>query len=183
MRIRRKSSLISASPSSSSSYSSPSPTSASSNCSSSSITANSLASSIDSSSSSTPPNFCPISSGISASSSSKRCQGLDLLVKAIHLVTAGSVVGVPYIQRRVVRRRKAAVKFNHGLILSKFQVLNREPEEEEMMNQVKSRTRSMSRRQSRAVGFPSKHQDSVLQTWMLKNRRQRSIKIGDEMCS
>ncbi|XP_047939731.1 uncharacterized protein LOC125187225 isoform X2 [Salvia hispanica] len=36
-----------------------------------------------------------------------RCRGLDLLVKAIHQVDAGSVVGVPYIQRRVsIRRRR-----------------------------------------------------------------------------
>ncbi|KAL3632753.1 hypothetical protein CASFOL_025737 [Castilleja foliolosa] len=47
--------------------------------------------------------------------SSHRCHGLDLLVKAIHQVTAGSVVGVPYIQRRVTirrRRRRGCLEFD-----------------------------------------------------------------------
>ncbi|KAL1558860.1 hypothetical protein AAHA92_09273 [Salvia divinorum] len=44
-----------------------------------------------------------------------RCRGLDLLVKAIHQVDAGSVVGVPYIQRRVSirrRRRSGRIEFD-----------------------------------------------------------------------
>ncbi|KAL9142581.1 hypothetical protein ABFS82_14G179200 [Erythranthe guttata] len=79
----------------------PPPSSSSSSSSSSyssSITAaHSLVSSEDSS------NFCQFSL---LSTSSHRCHGLNLLVKAIHQVTAGSAVGVPYIQRRVTIRRR-----------------------------------------------------------------------------
>ncbi|KAL7126317.1 hypothetical protein ABFS83_14G178200 [Erythranthe nasuta] len=79
----------SSSSSSSSSYSSP-------------ITAaHSLVSSEDSS------NFCQFSL---LSTSSHRCHGLNLLVKAIHQVTAGSAVGVPYIQRRVTIRRRRRLR-------------------------------------------------------------------------
>lgn len=91
-------------------------------------------------------------------------------------------MGVPYIQRRVVRRRKAALKFN-GLILSRFQGLNEGSEQEETKQQMRSKTRSMSKRQSRAMEFPPKYQDSVIQPWRPRTRRQRSSKIDDEMCS
>ncbi|KAL3537804.1 hypothetical protein ACH5RR_001170 [Cinchona calisaya] len=175
MRIRRKSSFFSAS-TSFPPYSS-SPSLAPSN-SSSSITTNSLASSTDSSST-TPSNFYPFSSTLNAS---KRCQGLDLLVKAIHLVTAGSVVGVPYIQRRVVRRRRASLKFN-GLILSRFDLINEQSEQEQMKKQIQSKTRSVSKRQSRAMAFPSESENSVVQSWSPKIRRRRSSKIGNRMCS
>ncbi|GFP79150.1 hypothetical protein PHJA_000058500 [Phtheirospermum japonicum] len=93
------------------SSSSPSPSSSSSSSSyQSPITApHSLASSKKSS------NSCPSLSLMTMIGSSPRCQGLDLLVKAIHQVTAGSVVGVPYIQRRVTirrRRRRRCMEFD-----------------------------------------------------------------------
>ncbi|KAK9691732.1 hypothetical protein RND81_09G215400 [Saponaria officinalis] len=73
-----------------------------------------------SSSSSLSPVSSPSSSSSSTSSSSsfspsRRCEGLDLLVKAVYHV-AGSVVGVPYIQRRVIRRRKPALRFDNLVI-------------------------------------------------------------------
>ncbi|KAI5676761.1 hypothetical protein M9H77_07711 [Catharanthus roseus] len=173
MRIRKSSfysvpSSPCASPSCSSSFP---PSSISS---SSSITANSLslASSTDSSSS-----FSPCSSNLAT-----RCQGLDLLVKAIHLVTAGSVVGVPYIQRRIVRRRRRALKFN-SLILSQFLVNDKEQEQGQKKKKVNSKARSKSKRQKRAMALPSKYQDSVLQPLKPKTRRQRSTQIDAEMGS
>ncbi|CAI9097363.1 OLC1v1033765C1 [Oldenlandia corymbosa var. corymbosa] len=149
MRLRRKSAANSASKSASFSlYSPPSSSSASS---SSSITVNSLlASSIDSSSSSSadPPYLSSTSA-----TSEKRCQGLDLLVKAIHLVTAGSVVGVPYIQRRVVQRRRRALKFNgFGFVVT--QLSRQHQEEEGVKEELHIKTRSMLKRQSRMMGFP-----------------------------
>ncbi|XP_075474103.1 uncharacterized protein LOC142505140 [Primulina tabacum] len=82
--------------------------SSSSSSSSSSVTAtHSLASSQDSSN----------SSPFSLITASSRCPGLDLLVKAIHQITAGSVVGVPYIQRRVtIRRRRRRMSSLDGFI-------------------------------------------------------------------
>ncbi|KAL8028763.1 hypothetical protein ABFX02_14G181900 [Erythranthe guttata] len=79
----------------------PPPSSSSSSYSSSITAAHSLVSSEDSS------NFCQFSL---LSTSSHRCHGLNLLVKAIHQVTAGSAVGVPYIQRRVTIRRRRRLR-------------------------------------------------------------------------
>ncbi|GFP88659.1 hypothetical protein PHJA_001009600 [Phtheirospermum japonicum] len=47
--------------------------------------------------------------------SSHHCHVLDLLVKMIHQMTAGSVVGVPYIHRCVtisIRRRQWCPEFD-----------------------------------------------------------------------
>uniref|UniRef100_A0A7C8YYD6 Uncharacterized protein n=1 Tax=Opuntia streptacantha TaxID=393608 RepID=A0A7C8YYD6_OPUST len=121
MRIRRSAaSSVFPSPALSSS---PSSCSSSSSCFSSSsthtrstISAHSLSSSSNSTSSSS--SFSLIHR--------PRCQGLDLLVKAVYHV-AGSVVGVPYIQKRVIRRRKRAVRFSNLVISS-------EKEEREFQN-------------------------------------------------
>ncbi|KAL3632222.1 hypothetical protein CASFOL_025206 [Castilleja foliolosa] len=93
--------------------SSSSPSSSSSSSYHSSITApHSLASSEK------PSNYCPSPSLMAMMGSSHRCHGLDLLVKAIHQVTEGSVVGVPYIQRRITirrRRRRRCLEFDSFL--------------------------------------------------------------------
>ncbi|CAA0816759.1 Unknown protein [Striga hermonthica] len=73
---------------------------------SSSITAAHSLSSSQSSSDSSPARPFTAAGG----SSTHRCRGLDLLVKAIHQVDAGSAVGVPYIQRRVTIRRRRRLR-------------------------------------------------------------------------
>ncbi|KAA8544891.1 hypothetical protein F0562_019714 [Nyssa sinensis] len=115
-------------------------------------TTHSIASSIDSSS----------SARSHSSTSPTRCEGLDLLVKAIHHVSAGSVVGVPYIQRKVIRRRRRALRFNKLVITELFK---REEEEEDRENEGLPESNSMSKRQRRVMALPSKYQDSVLQPW------------------
>ncbi|CAI9770421.1 unnamed protein product [Fraxinus pennsylvanica] len=122
MRIRGKSSASSVS--FSSLCSSPA-ASSSPPYSGSSITINSSVSSQDSSSS------CPFPS---TSMATRRCHGLDLLVKAIHQVTAGSVVGYPYIQRRVmIRRRRRELKFD-GFTIAEFLKEEREQNEKKKLN-------------------------------------------------
>nr|GMD03808.1 uncharacterized protein LOC109182327 [Ipomoea batatas] len=136
------------------------PNSPSSSFSSSSLTTNSLASSTDSSSSA--PFHFP-----SSSSSPARCRGLDLLVKAIHQVTVGSAVGFPYIQKRVVRRRRRALCFDK---LSITQVKIGKP--------TSSALGKESQRRRRSMAVPSKYQDSVLQSWRPKTAR--SVKSENE---
>uniref|UniRef100_A0A5B7BWE3 Uncharacterized protein n=1 Tax=Davidia involucrata TaxID=16924 RepID=A0A5B7BWE3_DAVIN len=135
----------------------------------SSITTHSIASSTDSSSSA-PSDSSP---------SPTRCEGLDLLVKAIHHVSAGSVVGVPYIQRRVIRRRRRALRFNKLVITELFKQEDEE-EEDERENEGEPESNSMSKRQRRVMALPTKYHDSVLQPWKPCTRRRRSIKIRDE---
>ncbi|KAK2965070.1 hypothetical protein RJ639_029525 [Escallonia herrerae] len=146
-------------------FSPPSPAASSSSSSHSSITTHSFASSTDSSLSVAPSS----SHYLSPSSSPTRCQGLNLLVKAIHHVTAGSVVGVPYIQRRVIRRRRAAMRFNNLIITEVFR-------EQRGGGGKETKTK----REKRAMALPSKYQDSVLQPWKTRSRRHRSMKIGEE---
>ncbi|KAI3734545.1 hypothetical protein L6452_14016 [Arctium lappa] len=143
-------------PPSSSSSSSPSPSH-------SSITTHSLfaSSSIDSFSSSQSP-------------SPSRCFGLNLLVKAIHQVTAGSVVGVPYIQRRNLTRRRRPLQFNN-LILTTTELLSK--------SGSRSESKSKAKRQRRVnITMPSKYRDSVLQplTPKLRTERSSSVKIIGE---
>lgn len=135
---------------------------------SSSITAShSLASSQDSS------NSCPFSLLATAS---HRCHGLDLLVKAIHLVTAGSVVGVPYIQRRVTirrRRRSGALEFDRFLF-DEFPKRKRESVAKKV--NVKCTNNSKNKKTKKGKNFvaaPPRVQDSVLQPW-----RTRSDEMG-----
>ncbi|KAF3666995.1 hypothetical protein CQW23_19917 [Capsicum baccatum] len=148
MRIRKP---IPNSPSSSSSSSS-----SSSLFTFSSLTDNSLASSIDSSSS---------TSSSTSSSITHRCQGLDLLVKAIHQVTDGSIVGVPYIQKRVITRRRRRVLSFESFFL-KDGLLNK--------RQQRKRLKTV----------PTKYQDSeLIQSLKMKpksRRLQRSVKICEE---
>ena len=147
----------SANPPSSSSSSSTSPSN-------SSITTHSLlTSSIDSSS--------PFQS-----SSPSRCFGLNMLVKAIHQVTAGSVVGVPYFQRRILTRRRRPLQFDN-LILTTTQLLSKSG------SRSNSKSKSIAKRQRRVnVTMPSKYRDSVLQplTPKLRPVRSSSVKITAE---
>ncbi|EPS67910.1 hypothetical protein M569_06867, partial [Genlisea aurea] len=55
----------------------------------------------ESAASSSDSSSVTVSFASSEENSSRRCRGLDLLVRAIYQVTTGSVIGVPYIQRRV----------------------------------------------------------------------------------
>ncbi|CAN4108576.1 unnamed protein product [Withania somnifera] len=165
MRIRKH---IPNSPSSSSSSSS-----SSSLFTFSSLTNNSLASSIDSSSSTS-----------TSSSFTSRCQGLNLLVKAIHQVTAGSVVGVPYIQKRVItrRRRRRFLSFESFII---SECLQKQDDDG-----VECKNGSLPKRQQRKrlKTVPNKYQDSAVvvqssKTKLKSQRIQRSAKICEEFGS
>ncbi|CAK9157257.1 unnamed protein product [Ilex paraguariensis] len=138
------------------------------------ITTHSFASSTDSTSS--VPSNCTSFPSIA----STRCEGLDLLVKAIHHVASGSVVGVPYIQKRVIRRRRRALRFTK---LNITQIFLEKKEPEVGKKEVQVQAKSKQKRQRRAMALPSKYHDSVLQPWKQVSRRQRSIKIPDEMGS
>ncbi|KAL2942600.1 Keratin type I cytoskeletal 40 [Bienertia sinuspersici] len=183
MRIRR-SAASSVSPSHT--HQSPSSCSSSSSCFSSShstISTHSLSSSSNSTSSSSSPSL----------SSSRRCEGLDLLVKAVYFV-GGSIVGVPYIQKRVIRRRKPALRFGNLVINSvhKLQVddidvdvdddevldcCNNLIEQKQKMMIKKKKTTTNNKQKKRSKAIPVKYQDSVLQSWKLSDRRRRrSIK-------
>lgn len=133
MRIR-KSSFTSSPASNSSASCSSSPLSSISYSSSIAAAATHLSSSSTDSSSS----YYPTSSNLAT-----KCQGLNLLVKAIHLVTAGSVVGVPYIQRRIVRRRRRISEIDR-LFMSQLTSFHQESE-----NTGNVKTRSMMRRQKK----------------------------------
>ncbi|KAL0422023.1 UNVERIFIED_CONTAM: protein WVD2-like 2 [Sesamum latifolium] len=100
-----------------------------------------------------------------------RCHGLDLLVKAIHQVTAGSVIGVPYIQRRVKirrRRRRRALQFDSCIFAELFEQ-KKGQQNEKKLNSIKKKQKGKNSvakgRQRRVMGLPSKLQDSVLQPW------------------
>lgn len=99
-------------------------------------------------------------------------------------MTAGSVVGVPYIQRRVVRRRRRrrALEFN-ALILNQFLVFEKGESQVELKKRGSTKARSMSKRQKRGMPLPSKYQDSVLHPLKPKSRRHRSTEIDAEMGS
>ncbi|KAD7479834.1 hypothetical protein E3N88_02970 [Mikania micrantha] len=126
-----------------------------------------LASSTDSSSSLQSSSFQP------SSSSPSRCFGLNLLVKAIHQVTAGSVVGVPYIQRRILTRRRRPIHFNN-LIISTTDLLLRSASE----SNSKPKSKQKTKRQRRvSMTMPSKYRDSVLQPLTPKRRSERSSSI------
>ncbi|KAL7589206.1 hypothetical protein Lser_V15G36558 [Lactuca serriola] len=148
----------SSNPSSSSSSSSSSSNSQSQSHS--SITTHSLlASSIDSSSFQSP--------------SPSRCFGLNLLVKAIHQVTAGSVVGVPYIQRRIVIRRRRPLQFNN-LLLTTTELLSKSGSR----SRSKLKPKPKAKRQRRVnMTMPSKYRDSVLQPLTPKRRMETSSAV------
>ncbi|KAL7083855.1 hypothetical protein ACP275_14G187600 [Erythranthe tilingii] len=138
----------------------PPPSSSSSSYSSSITAAHSLVSSEDSS------NFCQFSL---LSTSSHRCHGLNLLVKAIHQVTAGSAVGVPYIQRRVTIRRRRRLR---GLEFDSF-VLDELPQRkiERIRKKVNNNNNKIGKNENKKkkkkmqtkdlIGI----KDSVLQPW------------------
>ncbi|KAL7126316.1 hypothetical protein ABFS83_14G178100 [Erythranthe nasuta] len=153
-----------------STISQPSPSSSSSSSSnSSSITAaHSLASSQDSSSHSSPFSI------LATAAATHRCHGLDLLVKAIHQVTAGSVVGVPYIQRRVTIRRRRRTR---GLEFDPF-VFDEIPQRKRAVPKVSNKFTNNNKNTKKGknlVGVPSRIQDPVWQPWMRRSGH------GDEM--
>ncbi|KAI3448712.1 hypothetical protein Pfo_005377, partial [Paulownia fortunei] len=149
---------------------SPSSSSSSSSYSSSITAAHSLASSQDSS------NSCPFSLFETAS---PRCHGLDLLVKAIHQVTAGSVVGVPYIQRRVTirrRRRSRALEFD-AFVFDELFKRKRERIAKKVNNNCNNKNNSKKTKQGKnLVGLPSSIQDSVLKPW--RRRSDHADEMG-----
>lgn len=111
-----------------------------------------------------------------------RCEGLDLLVKAVYYV-AGSMVGVPFTQRRVItrRRRRRTLVFNNFTINEIFKKEEQDEEEEKVKKADKeAEAKSKSKRKNRVMALPLKYQDSVLQPWKRQSRcRRRSFHIGD----
>ncbi|KAL6995953.1 hypothetical protein U1Q18_006091 [Sarracenia purpurea var. burkii] len=59
-------------------------------------------------------------------------RSVDLLIKAIHHVPAGSAVGIPYIQRRVIGGRRRAQRFNRLIIT---QLFNEDDDMVDLLNQ------------------------------------------------
>ncbi|KAH6755112.1 hypothetical protein C2S53_017896 [Perilla frutescens var. hirtella] len=125
---------------------------------SSSITAaDSLSSSQDSSTS------CRISPSPTAS---PRCRGLDLLVKAIHQVNGGSIVGVPYIQRRVTirrRRRSCMIEFDAFVL-------------DELRQSKRGGIAKKAKKGKNPVGVSSRVKDSVMQP--SRRRSNRFVEMG-----
>ncbi|KAF7137302.1 hypothetical protein RHSIM_Rhsim07G0074400 [Rhododendron simsii] len=109
------------------------------------------------------------------SSSSTRCEGLDLLVKAIHHVaTGGSIVGVPYIQRRsVIRRRRRSnyLRFTQLFVTDGVGI------EEIKKGKGSGSEPKLKKQRRRVMALPSKYHDSVLEPWRLRSRSV--IKIND----
>ncbi|CAO2837041.1 unnamed protein product [Amaranthus hypochondriacus] len=171
MRIRRSTiSPISQSPPT------PSSCSSSSSCFSSSTTHSTISThSLISSSNSTSSSHSSLSL-----SSNRRCQGLDLLVKAVYYV-AGSVVGVPYIQKRVIRRRKPALTFTNLVINSDEFEVHLDDQDVDcnlvvQKNKIKKKG-NLNKQKKRSKAIPLKYHDSVLQSLKPKDRpRRRSTK-------
>ncbi|KNA19517.1 hypothetical protein SOVF_060530 [Spinacia oleracea] len=177
MRIRRSA------PSSVSPSPAPSSCSSSSSCFSSHSTISTHSPTSSSSNSATTS-----SSATAANATVNRCHGLDLLVKAVYYV-AGSVVGVPYIQRRVIRRRKPALRFTNLVINSDQLELTDLVDDDRVIDctsdlvettnkkdiSKNKKNKKPVKRRSKAV--PLKYNDSVLQSWKPSDRRRRrSIK-------
>lgn len=120
---------------------------------------------------SSPPNSCPFSLLATAS---HRCHGLNLLVKAIHQVTAGSVIGVPYIQRRVTIRRRRRLDLEiDPFMLDELSDRKRERSGKKVSeidksegNKKKKKTTMKKKKQGKnLIGLSSGIQDSILQPW------------------
>lgn len=184
MRIRRSTtSSISPSPTVS-----PSSCSSSSSCFSSSTTTTTHSTisthSLTSSSNSTSSSSSPSLSLSLSSKSNRRCQGLDLLVKAVYYV-AGSVVGVPYIQRRVIRRRKPALRFANLVINNNSEHVDLDVDEQVIDCSSSKpipmpKPKNKQKRRSKGAGagaIPLKYHDSLLQSWKPSDRsRRKTIK-------
>ncbi|KAK1416526.1 hypothetical protein QVD17_32317 [Tagetes erecta] len=127
----------------------------------------------------------PSSSSIDSSSSYQsssptRCIGLNLLVKAIHQITAGSIIGVPYIQKRIIIRRRKPLHFNN-LILTTSQLLSKSKsiQKPKSKSKSKSKLKSKANRQRRVnMTMPLKYRDSVLQP-LTPNRRSERLITGE----
>ncbi|GMH11307.1 hypothetical protein Nepgr_013148 [Nepenthes gracilis] len=146
-----------------------------SSCSSSSSSSSSYVSCINST-------ICTHSLAASSNSSSfypsqSRCEGLDLLVKAAYYVS-GSAVGVPYFQKRVIRRRKRALKFSNLIFSNCSRDKKESHDKKERGRESEINDDSEQMKQRRAMALPSKYQDSVLlYPWKPRSHRRRSSNI------
>ncbi|CAM8894348.1 unnamed protein product [Rhodiola kirilowii] len=101
-----------------------------------------------------------------------RCEGLDLLAKAVQYVD-GCVIGVPIVQKRVLirrRRRAAAYAFSDFVVNELFNNSGggggSEAETDEMMIKPRISVRipiSKEKRQRRVMAVPLKYKDSLVQ--------------------
>ncbi|KAK9140228.1 hypothetical protein Scep_009909 [Stephania cephalantha] len=96
-----------------------------------------------------------------------RYDGLDLLVKAV-LHLSGSVLCVPFTQKRVIRRRKRAFRFPTFMAEEFEQSGGERIVKDEGITSI-----SKSKRRRRGMAVPSKFQDSVMQPWKRRSRRQK----------
>ncbi|KAI3887253.1 hypothetical protein MKX03_023463 [Papaver bracteatum] len=122
-----------------------------------------------------------------------RCEGLDLLVKAVVHV-AGCFLVVPFTQRRVIRRRKRNLSFFKSFVTDFIKNQDEEDEiqeeeededveikEEKKQKQKKKKGKQMKgiskskRKKKRVMALPSKYNDSVLHPWIRTTRRRQSI--------
>ncbi|RZC62434.1 hypothetical protein C5167_024183 [Papaver somniferum] len=121
-----------------------------------------------------------------------RCEGLDLLVKAVVHV-AGCFLVVPFTQRRVIRRRKRNLSFFKSFVTDFIKNQDEEEEiqeeedeedveikEEKKQKQKKKKGKQMKgiskpKRKKRVMALPSKYNDSVLHPWIRTSRRRQSI--------
>ncbi|KAI3973006.1 hypothetical protein MKX01_019664 [Papaver californicum] len=117
-----------------------------------------------------------------------RCEGLDLLVKAVVHV-AGCFLVVPFTQRRVIRRRKRNLSFFKSFVTDfiknqEEEIQEEEDEEveikEEKQKQKQKKGKQMKviskpKRKKRVMALPSKYNDSVSHPWIKTTRRRQSI--------
>ncbi|KAF9619120.1 hypothetical protein IFM89_005134 [Coptis chinensis] len=104
----------------------------------------------------------------------KRCEGLDLLVKAAIHVTGEFFLCIPFVQRRVIRRRKRALRFDN---FSRNETSKNVEEEGKKMKKKKEggemKLILSPMKRKRVKGLPSKYNDSVLQSWKRRTNRRK----------
>lgn len=134
-----------------------------------------LGSSLNSSSSPLSSSTFSASPSSSNSSSStnqnSRCEGLDLLLKAVLHLKEPVFFGVPFTQKKVIRRRKRALRFKKTL------KPKTDKDNDKKLTKIKKETRieviSNPEREKRLKALPSKYQDSVLQPWKRRTRQTK----------
>ncbi|KAF5181174.1 hypothetical protein FRX31_029239 [Thalictrum thalictroides] len=113
------------------------------------------------------------SNSLSLIDNKTRCEGLDLLVKAAIHVTGEFFSCIPFVQRKVIRRRKRSSRFNS---YSGDEFIKKEVEKKTKKERAIELISSPKKRK-RVMGLPSKYSDSVLQSWKRKTRLRKSVEI------
>ncbi|MCL7048106.1 hypothetical protein MKW94_019632 [Papaver nudicaule] len=119
-----------------------------------------------------------------------RCEGLDLLVKAVVHV-AGCFLVVPFTQKRVIRRRKRnlSLSFVTDFIKNHQEQEQEDEDEDEEVVEIQEKKQkqkqkkkgkqtkviSKPKRKKRVMALPSKYNDSVLHPCIRRTRKRQSI--------